>query len=76
MVIMRDTAPKRSPPPENAPKGYLPEKFLKFYYMYLVITCTKSIHIKTGIFKTSMMYYVLRCIINDYVSYKKTLAWF
>ena len=30
MVIMHETAPKRSPSPENAPKGYPPGRFLKF----------------------------------------------
>ena len=66
MVSMRETIRKRSPPGKSA-KWVPPRKVLKYQFMYLVVTCTKSVQIKQVylkltrciicIFKTNMMYY-------------------
>ena len=55
MVIMRETPPERSPPRKMDQKG-TPWKIFQLLVQVFSSNLHKSLHIKTGIFTTNMMY--------------------
>ena len=55
MVSIRETFSKGLHAGKSA-KWVPPGKILKYQFMYLVVTRTKTVHIKTDIFRTNIMY--------------------